>query len=225
MPLDAAEPSSHDLVNSLKQRVTLIKYRSNGHTYSRIYYLTLSEDAIHYQGSKRRSKHEACAIKDIDQVREGFTTLVWKKFLKNKKVDDEKKKLAFSILHHNNRHSLDLLAESEEICQRWLTGLDYLVRRYRSHLQTYKAITDRWIWESFSRADRDQSGQLSRREAHHLLFELNVELEERQLDEYFNQANIRVNNYDQLANLDREEFLVFYKYVSYRPELLQIICR
>ena len=38
----------------------LIKFRPNGHTYSRVYFLTMSEDAIHYQGSRYRSKFEAC---------------------------------------------------------------------------------------------------------------------------------------------------------------------
>jgi hypothetical protein len=225
MHLNSVEPSSNDLVSRLKRRTTLIKHKANGHTYSRVYYLALSEDAIHYQGSRYRKKHEACQIKDIDQIRHGFTTIVWKRFLKNKKVTEEKEKLAFSILYHNNRHSLDLLAESEEICQQWITGLECLIRRYRSHLRTHHQITDRWLWQAFSRADRDQSGQLNRREMRRLLHELNVELDEGQMDEYFNQANIRVNNYEQLRNLDKEEFLVFYKYVSCRPELLRLICQ
>jgi hypothetical protein len=61
--MDTAEISKEqkaNLIDRLKRRVTFIKYKLNGHTYSRIYYLVLSEDAIHYQGSAHRSKHEAC---------------------------------------------------------------------------------------------------------------------------------------------------------------------
>lgn len=48
------------IVTPLKRWVTFIKFKSSGRTYSRVYYLTLSEDAIHYRGSKRKSKFEAC---------------------------------------------------------------------------------------------------------------------------------------------------------------------
>jgi hypothetical protein len=58
--LNLSQAQQSDMINRLKPRVTFIKYKLNCHTYSRIYYLTLSEDSIHYQGSKRKSKHEAC---------------------------------------------------------------------------------------------------------------------------------------------------------------------
>ncbi|CAF4331739.1 unnamed protein product, partial [Rotaria sordida] len=78
---DVSQLQELNIINQLKHRVTFIKFKSSGHSYSRIYYLNLSEDAIHYLGSKHKSKIEACKIKDIDQVRQGFTTIVWKKCL------------------------------------------------------------------------------------------------------------------------------------------------
>jgi hypothetical protein len=50
----------NDILNRLQRRVTCIKFKATGRTYARIYYLTLAEDAIHYQGSKHRAKHQAC---------------------------------------------------------------------------------------------------------------------------------------------------------------------
>ena len=164
-------------------------------------------------------------IKDIDQIRRGFTTAVWKKCLDKRKITLDKENLAFSILYHNNRHSLDLLAETEDIRSQWMEGLEYLVTRYRSHMRTYHEITDQWIWSLFSQADVDQSGQLNRYEVRRLLHFLNIELSERDIDKYFDQANIRVNNSEELTNLDKDEFLIFYKFVSRRPELLKIICQ
>ncbi len=55
-----SQTEESDMINRLKRRVTFIKYKSSCHTYARVYYLTLSEDSIDYQGSKYRSKHEAC---------------------------------------------------------------------------------------------------------------------------------------------------------------------
>lgn len=239
------EQKAH-LIDRLKRRTTFIKYKVNGRTYSRLYYLLLSEDAIHYQGSRRRSKHDACEsrrccpqavptaalfslspgkIKDIEQVRPGFTTAVWKKCLEKGKITRDREHLAFSILYDNNRHSLDLLADSEEIRSQWIRGLQFLIARYRAHVRSHHEITDRWLWSLFAEADRDHSGHLNRREVRRLLFLLNIELDDRTIDQYFNQANIRVHNYDQLKNLDKDEFIMFYKFVSYRPELLKLICR
>jgi hypothetical protein len=164
-------------------------------------------------------------IKDIDQIRSGFTTAVWKKCLRQRKITADKANLAFSILYDNNRHSLDLLADSEDIRSQWIQGLEYLITRYRSHIRTHHEITDQWIWYLFSHADQDHSGQLNRQEVLRLLSTLNIELDEREIDQYFNQANIRMKNYEELSNLDKDEFLVFYKFISYRPELIKIICQ
>lgn len=59
-PIEVNGMQESTILNPLKRRVTFIKYRPDGHTYARIYYLTLCEDAIHYQGSRKKSKREAC---------------------------------------------------------------------------------------------------------------------------------------------------------------------
>ena len=164
-------------------------------------------------------------IKDIDQVRYGFTTTVWKKAVKKRRISNDKESLAFSILYHNNRHSLNLLAESEDICQRWIRGLEFLIEQYKAHLRTHHQITDRWIWKVFEHADHDRSGHLNRHEVCRLLNGLNIELVDEQLDEYFRAANHRTDTVEQMKHLDKDEFLKFYKYVSYRPELLSLICQ
>lgn len=159
------------------------------------------------------------------QIRHGFTTSVWKNCLRRKKISPDKKNYAFSILYQNNRHSLDLLADSEEICRQWIEGLEYLVTIYESHIRSHHKITDRWISFLFSYADRDHSGYLTRSEIRQLLFTLNIELDERTIDQYYNQANIRTDDFQQLRNLDKDEFLQFYKFVSHRPELVKIMCQ
>jgi inactive phospholipase C-like protein 2 len=224
-PSNITQNQQTNLVNLLKRRTTFIKYKGNGRTYSRLYFLVLSEDAIHYRGSNTRSKHEACMIKDIEQIRPGFTTAIWKKCLNKRKITNDKANLAFSILYNDNRQSLDLLAETEEIRSQWIQGLQFLINRYRSHMRTHREITDQWIWHLFSQADKDHSGQLDRHEIHHLLRFLNIHLSENEVDLYFNQANIRSKNAQDLTHLDREEFSTFYKFVSQRPELLKIICQ
>ncbi|CAF3334143.1 unnamed protein product [Rotaria socialis] len=219
--------SSHqtDAVNILKRRTTFVKYKSTGRTYARLYYLVLSEDSIHYLGSRTKSKRQACIIKNIDEIRVGFNTAVWKKCLKKRAITKDKASLAFSIMHNHNRNSLDLLADSEETRSQWVQGLEFLISRYQSHIRTNREITDQWIWNLFSQADVDQSGQLNRNEVLRLLFTLNIQLNNSEIDLYFKQANIRARNDQELKNLDKEEFLIFYKYVSQRPELLKIICQ
>lgn len=218
-------PTQTNIVNVLKRRTTFIKYKPTGRTYSRLYYLILSEDAIHYLGSRHKSKRLACMVNDINQVRPGFTTVVWRKCLEKGSVIKDEENLAFSILYDNNRKSLDLLAESEDVRSNWIQGIEFLINRYRSHMRTHREITDKWVWNLFSQADVDQSGQLNRKEIKRLLFTLNIHLDDNMIDLYFNQANIRASNKQELDQLDKDEFLVFYKYISQRPELLKIICQ
>jgi inactive phospholipase C-like protein 2 len=214
-----------NMVNCLQRRTTFIKYRPNGLTYSRVYFLVLSEDSIHYMSAKYKSIREACMIKDIDQICPGFTTTCWRKCLNKRKITNDKSNLAFSILYKNNRQSLDLLAETEDIRLQWIQGLEFLINRYRSHMRTNREITDQWIWHLFSQADHEHSGHLNRDEIHRLLYTLNIQLSDNIIDFYFNQSNIRSRTYQELTHLDKDEFLIFYKYVSQRPELLKIICQ
>jgi hypothetical protein len=224
-PSGMTDIQQSELVNQLKRQVTFIKYKSNGRSYSRLYYLVLSEDAVDYQGSKRKSNHQACLIKSIVQVRPGFTTNTWKNCLKREKITVNHVNLAFSIIYDNNRKSLDLLAENEQVRSQWIQGLEFLMQRYRSHIRTHREITDQWIWHLFHRADTDHSKYLTRNEIRQLLHTLNIELAEHEIDYYFNQANIRTKTVHDLTCLDKDEFLIFYKYVSQRPELLKIICQ
>lgn len=224
-PSTITETQQTDLVNSLKRRTTFIKYKPTARSYSRLYYLVLSEDAIHYLGSRIKSKREACLIKDIEQIRPGFTTAVWKKCLDKRKITSDKAHLAFSILYDNNRRSLDLLAESEEIRSKWIQGLEFLINRYRSHMRTHREITDQWMCQLFTQADNDHTGQLSRQDVHRLLLQMNIQLSDQEFDRCFIQANIHLRNRQELTHLDKEEFAIFYKYVSQRPELLKIICQ
>lgn len=214
-----------NIVNVLKRRTTFIKYKPNCHSYSRLYYLVLSEDAIHYLGSRKKSKRLALIIKDIDEIRLGFNTAIWRKCIEKGKIKKDKANLAFSILYSHNHKSLDLLAETEDIRSQWVKGLEFLINRYQSHMRTNREITDKWIWNLFTQADFDQSGHLDRNEVLRLLHLLNIELSNDEVDLYFRQANIRSENTDELKHLDKEEFLLFYKYISQRPELLKIICQ
>ena len=224
-PTNITQTQQTNLVNQLKRRATFVKYKSTGRSYSRLYYLVLSEDAIEYYGSRHKQRRQACLIKDMEQIRPGLSTSVWRKCLQRKKITANQEKLAFSIMYNNNRQSLDLLAETEESRSRWIQGLEFLISRYRSHMRTHQEITDQWVWNLFNRADVDHSGHLSRQEVRRLLYTLNIQLEDTQIDRYFTEANVRTSNYDELAHLDKEEFLVFFKYVSQRPELLKIICQ
>lgn len=213
------------MVDRIKRRTNFVKFKPNGKTYSRIYFLALSEDEIHYVGSKSPKKYLACQIRDIEQIRSGFSSATWKKSFRNKKIDENQSILAFSIIYDNNRKSLDLLAESEEIRSVWIRSLEFLINRYRSHLRTHREITDQWILNAFSQADLDRSGKLNRQEIRRLLRLFNIELNEQQIELFFRQANIRTNGYEDLTSLDKDEFYVFYKYLTYRPEILKIICQ
>jgi len=57
---DATKILESNLIDLLKRRKTFTKFKANGHVYSRIYYLLPSGNAVHYIGSRYKSKCEAC---------------------------------------------------------------------------------------------------------------------------------------------------------------------
>ena len=49
-----------NLIESLKLRQTFIKFKANGRSYSRVYFLNSSADIVLYLGSRKKLKCEAC---------------------------------------------------------------------------------------------------------------------------------------------------------------------
>mgnify|MGYP006996224951 CR=1 FL=1 len=52
-----------ELIDRLKHRETLVKYKITGKSYARIYFLNQAEDAIWYYSVKHKIKREACMMK------------------------------------------------------------------------------------------------------------------------------------------------------------------
>jgi hypothetical protein len=58
--LDQTKELRDNLIERLKHRQTFVKFKSNGRTYSRIYFLNSSDDIVLYLGSRYKLKREAC---------------------------------------------------------------------------------------------------------------------------------------------------------------------
>lgn len=73
----------------------------------------------------------------------------------------------------------------------------------------------------FDAADRNRNGLLCKREVHELLSTLNVRLTSDEFEQYFDKTDLQAAK--RRGQLRCDEFIKFYKLLTYRPELMHII--
>ncbi|CAF1232130.1 unnamed protein product [Rotaria sp. Silwood1] len=214
------EDSKNILLNKLQEGALFVKFNDDGSLNEGFFYICPKLKSLCYNTSKKlfQDSTNEYLLKDCE-VRAGFKTDTWVKVLRLGKVREQKGDLAFSILHSRGRKSLDLLANDTETRNNWVTCLETLIRD--SIGKPYTKITDRWLEGLFIDADRDRNGLLCKDEVHQLLEKLNVRLTTDEFEQYFEQTDLRVAKYR--GRLRVEDFITFYKILTYRPELMHII--
>ncbi|CAF2012824.1 unnamed protein product [Rotaria magnacalcarata] len=208
------------LLNKLQEGTLFVKFNDDGSLNEGFFYICPKLKSLIYNVSKKlfQNSTNEYLLKDCE-VRAGLKTDTWLKVLRSGKVREQQDDLAFSILHSRGRKSLDLLANDAETRDNWVTGLEMLIQD--SIGKPYTKITDRWLEGLFNEADRNRNGLLCKDEVHRLLEKLNVRLTTEEFEQYFEQTDLRVAKYR--GQLRVEDFITFYKILTYRPELMHII--
>ncbi|CAF0746800.1 unnamed protein product [Didymodactylos carnosus] len=211
----------NSVLSQLQEGALFIKFNADGTRGERYFYLCPKLNAIRYTGSKKllQNSEVEYLIKDCVEVRSGFKTDTWFKMLRNGKVREQQEGLSLSILHSRGRKSLDLLASDSETRNIWIEGIQYLLQDRNG--ESYRRITDKWVENLFGEADLNRNGLLCKREVHLLLERMNVRLCADDVEQYFEQTVLRKAKRREQLNVD--EFINFYKLLTYRPELNHII--
>ncbi|CAF1093353.1 unnamed protein product [Rotaria sordida] len=208
------------LLNKLQEGALFVKLNDGGSLNEGFFYICPKLKSLCYNPSKNFSQNSTneYLLKDCE-VRAGFKTDTWLKVLRLGKVREQQGDLVFSILHSRGRKSLDLLTNDTETRDIWVQGLEMLI--HDSIGKPYTKITDRWLEGLFNEADRDRNGLLCKDEVHQLLEKLNVRLTTDEFEQYFEQTDLRLAKLR--GRLRVEDFITFYKILTYRPELMHII--
>ncbi|KAK3101163.1 hypothetical protein FSP39_001437 [Pinctada imbricata] len=124
MPTERKIATAQDCLQYMQSGSELIKVRSNSRQYHRIFTLNSDMTEIRWQPTSKKPHKARIPIVDIKEVRGGKTT----EALKNREIagiyQDE---CAFSIIFGEDFESMDLIANTPDEANIWLTGLTCLI--------------------------------------------------------------------------------------------------
>ncbi|KAK6327798.1 hypothetical protein J4Q44_G00034440 [Coregonus suidteri] len=143
--------SAADCISAMVRGTELRKVRSNSRVYQRYYLLESGLQALRWEPSKKESDKARIAVPSIREVRTGRNT---ETFRTNGVYDQISEDCAFSVIYGETYEALDLVANSAEVANVWVTGLRYLIL-YGKHAMDMIASSEdslrlAWLAEMFS---------------------------------------------------------------------------
>ncbi|KAM9806903.1 inactive phospholipase C-like protein 2 [Syngnathus typhle] len=218
MPTEKKMSSASDCITAMVDGSELKKVRSNSRVYHRYFLLDADMQSLRWEPSKKESDKAKIDVKSIKEVRTGKNT---ETFRTNGTYDQISEDCAFSVIFGENYESLDLVANTADVANTWITGLRYLIS-YGKHTlnmieSTQNNMRSSWLGELFSEALGDNSQQISICAAVQLVKKLNpglknvkIELKFKELHKVKDKAGSQVT---------RDEFIEVFHDLCTRPEI------
>uniref|UniRef100_A0A668AAD6 Phosphoinositide phospholipase C n=1 Tax=Myripristis murdjan TaxID=586833 RepID=A0A668AAD6_9TELE len=145
--------SAADCIHSMVEGSELRKVRPNSRVYQRYYLLDAGLQALCWEPSKKESDKARISLPSIREVRTGRNT---ETFRTSGVYDQISEDCAFSIIYGETYESLDLVANSAEVANIWVTGLRYLMQYGKHALDIIASSQDSlrlsWLEQLFSSA-------------------------------------------------------------------------
>uniref|UniRef100_A0A8C3AJD3 Phosphoinositide phospholipase C n=1 Tax=Cyclopterus lumpus TaxID=8103 RepID=A0A8C3AJD3_CYCLU len=151
--------SAADCIHSMVEGIELKKIRTNSRVYLRYYLLDAGLQALCWEPSKKESDKARISLASIREVRTGRNTETFRTSGVYEQISED---CAFSIIYGEVYESLDLVANSAEVANIWVTGLRYLMQYGKHALDMLSSSQDSlrlgWLEQLFSSA-ADSYGQ------------------------------------------------------------------
>uniref|UniRef100_A0A3Q3XDV7 Phosphoinositide phospholipase C n=1 Tax=Mola mola TaxID=94237 RepID=A0A3Q3XDV7_MOLML len=143
--------SAADCIHSMVEGSELKKIRTNSRVYQRYYLLDPGLQALCWEPSKKESDKARISLDSIREVRTGRNTEAFRTSGVYEQISED---CAFSIIYGAMYESLDLVANSAEVANIWVTGLRYLMQ-YGKHALDMLASSQNslrlvWLEQLFS---------------------------------------------------------------------------
>ncbi|XP_044026993.1 inactive phospholipase C-like protein 2 isoform X2 [Siniperca chuatsi] len=131
----------------------LKKIRTNSRVYQRYYLLDTGLQALCWEPSKKESDKARISLASIREIRTGRNTETFRTSGVYEQISED---CAFSIIYGEMYESLDLVANSAEVANIWVTGLRYLMQYGKHALDMLASSQDSlrlvWLEQLFSSA-------------------------------------------------------------------------
>uniref|UniRef100_A0A673A7R0 Phosphoinositide phospholipase C n=1 Tax=Sphaeramia orbicularis TaxID=375764 RepID=A0A673A7R0_9TELE len=173
-------------------------------TWKKQRYFKLQDDCmtIWYKSKKadKRVPRSKFSVGDVEAVREGHQSEVLLSI-----ADEFPADRCFTLVFRGRRGNLDLVAESAEEAQSWIRGMRKLIENLENMGERERL--DQWISDWFKKADKNNDGRMNFKEVRDLLKMMNVDMNE---------------HHSQSGTLEDDEFVLFYKMLTQREDVLRV---
>ncbi|KFO76086.1 Inactive phospholipase C-like 2, partial [Cuculus canorus] len=218
MPTEKKISSASDCINAMVEGSELKKIRSNSRVYHRYFLLDADMQSLRWEPSKKDSEKAKIDIKSIKEVRTGKNTDI---FRSNGIYDQISEDCAFSIIYGENYESLDLVANSADIANIWVTGLRYLISYGKHTLDMIESTQDNmrtsWLSQMFSESDVDNLGHIPLCDAVQFIKDLNPGLKTNKIELKFKELHRSKEKTG--TEVTKEEFIEVFHELCTRPEI------
>ncbi|KAH0621242.1 hypothetical protein JD844_022327 [Phrynosoma platyrhinos] len=202
-------------LEQMQQGTMMRKVKSKNWKKQRFFLLKDDCMTVWYKSKMSGNAKSAFSVSDVETVREGHQSEVLQSL-----AEEFPAECCFTVVFHGRRNNLDLIAGSAEEAQCWIQGLRRLVEILCSKPLGHFSLThilDTWICDWFQKADKDKDGRMNFKEVQHLLKMMNVDMNEDHAYRLFQMADK-----SETGTLEGEEFVLFYKALTQRDEVLEI---
>uniref|UniRef100_A0A665T9F0 Phosphoinositide phospholipase C n=1 Tax=Echeneis naucrates TaxID=173247 RepID=A0A665T9F0_ECHNA len=201
-----------DNIQSMLVGTVMRKIKSR--TWKKQRYFKLQDDCmtIWYKSKKAGNATSTFSVSDVEAVREGHQSEVLLSI-----ADEFPPERCFTLVFRSRRGNLDLVAESAEEAQSWIRGMRKLIENLENMGEREKL--DQWIGDWFRKADKNNDGRMNFREVRDLLKMMNVDMNEHHAHRLF---TVRMADKSQSGTLEDDEFVLFYKMLTQREDVLRV---
>ncbi|XP_055957983.1 inactive phospholipase C-like protein 2 isoform X2 [Patella vulgata] len=227
MPTERKIATAQDCLAYMQNGSELIKVRSNSRQYHRFFSLSNDMTEIRWQPTNKKPHKAKIGVASVKEVRQGKTTDA----LRNKEIagiyPDE---CAFSIIFGEEFESMDLIANTADEANIWVTGLTCLINANSKSstapnaIEEMQRMRDSWLLDIFTNADPENSGLIADSEVVKLFKRINDTITTSVISQKIKELQIKRG--DGLRNrLNSDEFVALFKEISTRPEIYFLLVR
>uniref|UniRef100_A0A914W8E7 Phosphoinositide phospholipase C n=2 Tax=Plectus sambesii TaxID=2011161 RepID=A0A914W8E7_9BILA len=220
-----------DCLAHMQTGADLIKVRPNVRQFRRHFSLDADYSHLRWTPTNKKPHKARIAVDSIKEIRVGRNTEVLR--ASEACLNDMQEECAFSIIHGDEYECLDLVANSADEANIWVTGLMSLSSGNRSECRPsgsgdaatgMATLRERWLAETFDRTDTEQKGYLSEKSAVKLVRQLNSRLIVNRIKNRVKEVTAAKAD-EQRGRITRDEFVDVYKDVATRPEVYFLMVR
>ncbi|MFT7805365.1 inactive phospholipase C-like protein 2-like [Arapaima gigas] len=218
MPAERKISSVNDCICAMVDGSELRKVRSSSRIYHRVFLLEADMQSLRWEPSKKESEKAKIDIKSIKEVRTGKNTDI---FRANGLYEQISEDCAFSVIYGESYESLDLVANSADVANIWVTGLRYLISYGRHTLNMSEKsrhnLRSSWLCDLFFEADVKGNKEISLCAAVQLIKNFNRGLKNVKIELKFKELHKTHNKTGD--GVTKDEFIEVFHDLCTRPEI------